>query len=107
MRKARYAVAKTGDIAPDTATVVALGDRGECALFYHKGQWYATGSLCPHQNALLDGAPAENGSVVCLRHGYCFDLKTGDCRTIGGYGLPVYPVDVENETVFVTVWEYD
>ena len=107
MRRARYAVAKTGDIAPDLGQVVKLGQTGECALFYHDGKWYATGSVCPHQNALLEGAPIEDGAIVCLRHGYRFDLTTGDCLTIGGYGLPVFPVDVEGDTVFVSVWEYD
>ena len=107
MRRARYAVARIGDTAPDTGSIVKLGSQGECALFHHRGRWHATGSLCPHQNALLEGAPVENGEVVCLRHGYRFDLVTGDCTTVGGYGIPVFPVDVEDDTVFVTVWEYD
>ena len=107
MRRTRYAAAKAGDIPPDTGTIVKLGDGGECALFNHDGRWYATGSVCPHQNALLEGAPVENGALVCLRHGYRFDLKTGDCLTVGGYGVPVYPVEIEGDTVFVSVWEYD
>jgi len=107
MRKARYAVAKTGDIVPDTGTIVRLGSSGECALFCHKDRWHATGSLCPHQNAWLEGAPVEDGAVVCQRHGYRFDLATGDCITVGGYGIPVFPVDIEGDTVFVSVWEYD
>jgi nitrite reductase/ring-hydroxylating ferredoxin subunit len=107
MRRARYAVAKTSEVAPDIGAVVRLGDKGECALFYHAGRWHATGSLCPHQNALFDGAPVENGTVTCMRHGYCFDLKSGDCLTVGGYGIPVFPVDIEGDTVYVSVWEYD
>ena len=107
MRRARYAVAKASEIVPNTATVVRLGNDTDCALFRHNGAWYATGSLCPHQNTPLDGAPAIGGEVVCNRHGYRFDLKTGECRTIGGYGLPVYSVDVEDDTVYVSVWEFD
>jgi nitrite reductase/ring-hydroxylating ferredoxin subunit len=107
MRRARYAVAKASEVAPDTGTIVPLGANAECALFCHKGQWFATGSLCPHQNTPLEGAPALNGEVVCNRHGYRFDLKSGECRTIGGYGLPVYQVDIEDDTVFVSVWEFD
>src|SRR5947208_1719958 len=107
MRRARYAVAKTCDIAPDRGTIVRVGSDGECALFCHKGRIHATGSLCPHQNALLEGAPIEDGAIVCTRHGYRFDLKTGDCLTAGGYGVPVFPVEVEGDTVYVSVWEYD
>jgi nitrite reductase/ring-hydroxylating ferredoxin subunit len=107
MRKIRCPVARHGDILPDTGKVVSLGEQGECALFYHAGCYYAVGSLCPHQNAPLENAPVRDGAVICRRHGYRFELQTGDCLTLGGYGLPVYEVHVEDDTVFVSVWEYD
>jgi 3-phenylpropionate/trans-cinnamate dioxygenase ferredoxin subunit len=107
MRKVRYAVAKTSDIVPDVGRIVRLGeDGGECALFHHQGRYYAVGSLCPHQNAPLEGAPAERGRVICRRHGYAFDLQSGDCLTLGGYGIPVYDVQVEDETIYVSVWDF-
>ena len=108
MRKVRVAAAMVEDIPPDLGKVVALGDDGsQCALFLNEGTWYAVGSLCPHQNSSLEGAPACAGVVTCQRHGYRFDLKTGDCLTVGGYGLPVFTVSVENDIVFVNYWEYD
>ena len=106
MRKARYAVARASEIPPDRGVIVPLGD-GECALFHHAGRWHATGSLCPHQNAPLHDACVENGEIVCMRHGYRFNLRTGNCTTLGGYGLPVYPVEIEGDNVYVTVWEFD
>lgn len=105
MRKVRYAVAKTYELIPDTGKVVPLGN-GSCTLFFHSGRYYAVGSLCPHQNASLEGALAQSGQVICRRHGYRFDLKTGDCLTIGGYGLPTFEVHTEETTVFVTTWEF-
>jgi nitrite reductase/ring-hydroxylating ferredoxin subunit len=107
MRRARYAVAKASEIPPDTGTIVRIGDCGECALFCHDGRWHAVGSLCPHQNTPLEGARAEDGALTCSRHGYRFDLSTGECLTVGGYGVPVFPVEVEGDTIFVSVWEYD
>lgn len=107
MRKIRYAVAHVGDILPDVGKVVPLGPEGACTLFYHNGKWSAVGSLCPHQNASLDGAPAQGGYVTCRRHGYRFDLKSGDCATIGGYGIPVFDVSIDADTVYVSVWEFD
>ena len=106
MQKVRYAVAKTQEIEPDTGKVVPLGDKGgECALFLHQGVYHAVGNLCPHQNAPLHNAEAYRGQVICYRHGYCFDLKSGDCTNVGGYGLPVYEVTVEADTLYVSVWE--
>ena len=107
MRKVRYAVAKIEEVVPDCGKIVKIGEEGECALFLHEGKYYAVGSICPHQNASLENAPAREGQVVCRRHGFCFDLKTGDCRTMGGYGIPVYTVDIEGDTISVGVWEYD
>src|ERR1041385_1502527 len=99
MRKVRVAVANVAEVVPDTGKVVTLGqDGGECALFLNEGRWYAVGSLCPHQNASLEGATACKGVVTCRRHGYRFELKTGDCLTLGGYGLPVYETSVEDDT---------
>jgi nitrite reductase/ring-hydroxylating ferredoxin subunit len=108
MRKAREPVCKLSDLAENLGKVVPLGnDGGECAIFKINGSVFATGSLCPHQNSSLDNAPVECGSIVCQRHGFRFDPKTGDCLTIGGYGLPVYEVDVEDETVFVSFWIFE
>ena len=108
MRKAVYPVANLADLTPDQAHVVPLGsDGGECALVLHDGQVYAVGSLCPHQNAPLNNAPVEDGCLVCNRHGYRFDLRSGDCVTLGGYGLPTFPVHLDGDTVCVSVWEFD
>lgn len=99
---------KTDELVPDCGKIVALGDDGgECALFYHQGRYYALGSLCPHQNAPLEGAPAIDRTVVCRRHGYRFDIKTGECLTIGGYGLPVFEVEIEDGIVYVSCWVFD
>ncbi len=109
MRKIRFKVASENEVEEDLGKIVPLGeDGGTCALFRHQGRYYAVGSLCPHQNASLQDAQIdETGQVVCLRHGYRFDLKTGDCTTLGGYGLPTFETSVENGEVFVSFWEYD
>ena len=107
MRKIRYAAAHTSDLLPDTGKTIRLGESEECTLFAHLGKWFAVGSLCPHQNAPLDGALAEDGCVTCRRHGYRFDLNTGDCTTLGGYGIPVYEVSVEEDIVYVSLWDFE
>jgi nitrite reductase/ring-hydroxylating ferredoxin subunit len=108
VRKARYATLKLSELTPDIARVVPLGDDGgTCALVLHDGKPYAIGSLCPHQNATLSGALVYKGELMCMRHGYCFNLKTGDCTTVGGYGVPVYEIEVEDETIYVSLWEFE
>src|SRR5580700_7336232 len=108
MRKARQAVCNTNELVEGVGKVLPLGgDCGECAVFIVNGAVFATGSLCPHQNTSLDQSSVESGEIVCRRHGFRFDPKSGDCLTIGGYGLPVYEVEVEESTIYVSYWEYD
>lgn len=106
MRKVQYAVARLEELQEGRGLLVNIGQDGTlCALFLSNGRVWAVGGLCPHQNAPLQDAPLENGLVVCRRHGFRFDLRTGDCRTLPGYGLPVYETDVSDSTVYVAVWE--
>lgn len=106
MRRVRYPVARIDDLMADVGkTVPVPGRTGACTLFLHQGRVHAVGELCPHQNTPLDGAAARSGEVTCRRHGYRFELRTGDCLTLGGYGLPVYPVTLEDGVVSIDVWE--
>lgn len=106
MRRARYAVTRLSELETDIARRFPIGDDGgECAVAFHQGECYAFGSLCPHQNAPLDGARIDRGRVICRRHGYCFDLASGDCTTLGGYGIPLFTVEIEEDIVYVLTWE--
>ena len=107
MKKVRVAIGSESEFIKSAGQIVTLGVGGECALFYDAGKWFAVGSLCPHQNASLEGAEVEAGAVVCKRHGYRFDLKSGDCLTVGGYGLPVFPVELSDGILNVSYWDFE
>lgn len=107
MRRVRYEVARLQDMRPDHGQIVSLGATGECLLVLNGGHCFAVGSLCPHQNASLDQATAESGQLICPRHRYRFDLKSGECLTTGGYGLPTFETSVEDGTIYVACWEFD
>jgi nitrite reductase (NADH) small subunit len=47
---------------------------------------------CPHNGGPLANGVIRNGTVSCPWHWYCFDLRTGECRTAAGYQLRTYPV---------------
>lgn len=108
MRIVRYTVGPAAQLGDGHVHVVKLGDMaGECAVVQHAGAWHAMGALCPHQNASLDGSTVERGAVVCRRHGYRFDVRTGECLTLGGYGIPTFGVEVCNGQVTVLIREFD
>lgn len=39
--------------------------------------------FCPHMGQDLSDAPIENGIITCPRHGWKWDLKTGECLSGG------------------------
>lgn len=67
--------------------------------------WHVVDDACPHRGASLgeEGHVDRDGYLVCNWHRWVFDPATGDVD--GGLPgcLPVFPVVVEGEEVFIEV----
>lgn len=77
------------------------------ALFLVNGSVYAIDNRCPHTGSALDDGWVTGQTVMCVAHGWTFDLPTG-CRLVGGdegepLRVPTLPVRVEGDRIFVTV----
>ena len=62
------------------------------AVFDLDGDLLVTDARCPHNGGPLTDGMVRDGAVVCPWHWYCFDLRTGECRTSAGYQLRTYRV---------------
>ena len=62
------------------------------AVFDVGGELQVTDARCPHNGGPLADGVVRDGAVICPWHWYCFDLRTGECRTAAGYRLRKYPV---------------
>jgi nitrite reductase/ring-hydroxylating ferredoxin subunit len=62
------------------------------AVFDLDGELQVTDASCPHNGGPLAVGVVRDGAVTCPWHWYCFDLRTGECRTDAGYQLRKYPV---------------
>ena len=68
------------------------------------GELYAIEDRCSHDDGpLCEGDfDAEDGIVVCPRHGANFDIRTGDALTLPAFEpVAVFPVRVEDGLVKV------
>jgi nitrite reductase/ring-hydroxylating ferredoxin subunit len=62
------------------------------AVFNSGGELQVTDARCPHNGGPLADGVVRDGTVTCPWHWYCFDLRTGECRTAASYRLRKYPV---------------
>ena len=85
------------DVGPHRIAVFRIGD-----------EVYAIGDRCSHAEASLsEGAVWESDCTVeCPRHGSEFDLRTGEALSLPATRpVPVYPVTIEDGSVYVTLEE--
>ena len=67
-----------------------------------QGEWQAMEMVCRHQNGDLSQGQRDGGVVTCPRHGWRYDLTTGECLTEAWAGLRRYEVRVEGGELFVS-----
>jgi nitrite reductase/ring-hydroxylating ferredoxin subunit/alkylhydroperoxidase/carboxymuconolactone decarboxylase family protein YurZ len=80
----------------DLGTVrgIAVGQtrRIECdgrAVFVHRGAegWRAYDSRCPHQTTDIPQLGLDGNTLTCPRHGWRFDIRSGECTAHGSRPL--------------------
>ncbi|MET0270906.1 MAG: non-heme iron oxygenase ferredoxin subunit [Sphingomonas sp.] len=75
--QAFVAVAKTGEIAADTAKAVTIGGRS-ILICNHDGRFFAVENRCSHAEQPLECGRMRWGWIACPAHGARFDLETGE-----------------------------
>jgi len=94
-------VASVDEVPAGQGKVVEVSGR-EIALFNAGGgQFFASGSICPHENGPLGEGALDGETVICPWHGFDFDLKSGDCLVDPDLKVPIYPVKVEGSDIYV------
>jgi nitrite reductase/ring-hydroxylating ferredoxin subunit len=94
--------AKTSEVPNFGKKAVSLN--GKVLLLINvKGQYFACDDECPHQGSPLAGGIVKDGMISCPRHGYRFNLRTGECSDAPGLILRVYPTEVRGDELFVDI----
>lgn len=60
-------------------------------------------NACAHQGLPIDGGlvDADNGTITCPWHGFCFDARSGECLTAPQAQLEPFPLRVDDGVVWV------
>lgn len=69
--------------------------------------FFAREMSCKHQGADLSAMPIKDNKVTCSRHGWRYDLSTGECENANSPSLREHEVYVEEGNVFVSLFPLD
>lgn len=84
---------------------IEIADRQVC-LSKWSNKLFATNSKCPHAGGnLAKGYLDALGNIVCPLHHYKFSLETGRNTSGEGYFLKRYPIEINNEGIFICLEE--
>ena len=75
---------------------------GAIAVFRAGGRLHAVANACPHEGNPLAQGEVLGTTLVCVFHGWRFDLETGACL-LGERPLRLYPVEEREGEVWVEV----
>ncbi|MBC61272.1 MAG: hypothetical protein CMP11_02350 [Zetaproteobacteria bacterium] len=74
------------------------------AVFKRKdGSFYAIEASCKHQNAFLLSEGLAEKTVFCPRHGWEYDMETGECFTEPWAYLRKFPLKIDDHNIYVDV----
>jgi 3-phenylpropionate/trans-cinnamate dioxygenase ferredoxin subunit len=91
------------ELEPETPLRVVLGEV-PVSVVLAEGEVFAINDICSHANVSLSEGEVEDCSIECWLHGSSFDLRTGKPNALPATRpVPVYPVHVEGDEVFVSV----
>lgn len=73
------------------------------SVFQGEDDFFAREMGCKHQGADLSSSPIRHGHVTCSRHGWTYNLLTGECLNQNSPPLRSHHVTVEDGAVFVAI----
>lgn len=89
-------------LQPGEGKVVHAGVK-KLALFNIDGEFHCIQNFCPHAGGFLGMGEVHGEVVLCPRHAWGFNIKTGACRTDPRYEVRRYETKVEDGWVLVAV----
>src|SRR5262245_60431609 len=101
----RVPVCTVADIPLGLGRSFDVGGRLIAVFKARDGLIFALDGLCPHKGGPLADGMVVGRQVVCPLHAYRYEAHTGACESPDHCAVGTYPVDVEDNTVFVVVPE--
>ena len=95
-------IGQVGDIPEGERTIIQADDLS-IGVFHHKGNWYALLNSCLHRGGPVCTGPLEDDVLTCPWHGYQYNLPDGRLLLDRSASLPMYPIDMREGELYLTV----
>jgi 3-phenylpropionate/trans-cinnamate dioxygenase ferredoxin subunit len=73
-------------------------------ILYIRGEYYAIGDVCSHDDGPVGEGNVEGYEIICPRHGARFDIRTGKVLALPAFvDIPAYPVRVVGDQIEIGI----
>ena len=98
---AKMLLCKVSDLRIGGLKQVETGDGRTLCVIHAESGFFACRPYCPHQGVALCEGSVDGTTLTCLDHLWQWDLRTGEMLGLSEEPLDVYPVEVEQGSVFL------
>ena len=99
-----HPIGALADFQPDKPEAVDVDGTPVAVVRTSAGPVYAIHDVCSHANVALSEGEVVDGEIECWLHGSTFSLANGKPTCLPAVDpVPVYPVKIEGDDVFVAV----
>ena len=96
-------ICRVDDLPVGLGRAFDVGGKRLALFLTRRGTVHAVDNTCPHrQGPLAEGMLAGN-QVVCPLHAFRFDLASGECDQPGTCAVHVYPTEIRDDWVYLTL----
>ncbi len=67
------------------------------------GSFFAREVACKHQNWDLTTGPVKGDILTCPRHGWAYNIRTGECLNHDSTPLRRYALKVEGDEIYISL----
>ena len=81
---------------------IEIGNKKIC-LGKYQGEFYAVEDSCPHLGVSLStGSLSADGLLRCPKHGYQFNIRSGDCHVGSCRNLDTFPIKITGKNLYIS-----
>jgi nitrite reductase/ring-hydroxylating ferredoxin subunit len=99
----RVVIAGSEADVPDGGRMIIEVEGLSIGIFHHEGGWYAVHNSCQHASGPVATGRLKDGILTCPSHGYKYRLTDGTLLNDPSAHLEMYPVEVREGKIHLTV----